>query len=286
MRRYVLTAASALALLALAACTTGGPTAPQPPANTIDVTANLNPDSALDTVPLGDGESQVYRVSVPQSVVDEGLLYVELDREVDLEVMTGGYGTVTFSSSSRDYFGSGSQGLASALAPQSVDIPVTCRGSCVLIEPANAGVLYARVTNEGPSTNVSLFVYGEPHADAYEPDNDAPAGAPTFDLLDSGAIETVGDVDYWRFDADTSVVFQVVADGIPLEAEIVDATGAPVFDSGGPYFDGETVQLFAGEYLRVWAQEPWQAASSARSTYYLSDVVTLPSSVEEAKRRR
>ena len=289
MRRYLLTATSALAVLALAACNTGGgPGVPQPPPDTVDVTASLDPDQPLDTVQLGGGESQVYRVAVPQDVVDAGLLYVELDRQVDLEVMTSNYGAVTFSSASEAYFGSGSQGLAgaSALEPAAVEIPVTCRGSCVLIEPANAGQLYVRVTNEGSATNVSLFVFGEQHRDGFEPDNDDPAGAPPFSLQDAGAIETVGDVDYWYFGQDTSVLFDVVELGIPLEAEIVDEDGVPVQDSGGPYFDGEEILLFAGEYLRVWSVEPWQAASSARSAYYLYDVETLGFSVEEATRRR
>lgn len=290
MRRLALPAIGTLIALAIAACSTGpGPGPGGPPANTIDVTASLSPDASLSTVELGGGESQVFRVDVPQDVVDAGLLYVELNRDVDLEVMTSGYGTVTFSASSRDYFGSGTQGLGPAalgLDPQAVDTPVTCRGSCVLLEPANPGVVYVRVTNEGSSTNVSLYVYGDQHADEYEPDNDQPAGAPTFAFTDAGAIETVGDVDYWYFDQNTTVMFDVVTVGIPLEADIVDASGTPVQNSDGPYIDGDEIQLYAGEYLRVWSVEPWQAASSARSTYYLEDVEPLGSSSEEATRRR
>lgn len=293
MRRLALPAIGALCALALAACNTGGPGGPGgPPGNTIFVTAGLDPDAALETVSLDSLESQAFAVEVPQEVVDAGLLYVELDRLVDLEVMTSGWGTVTFSSSSFDYFGSGTQGLsptgAGAPAPQSIVSTVTCDGSCVLLEPANAGTVYVRVTNRGPVVNVSLFAYGDQHMDEYEPENDETATASTFGAIDSdsGAIETVGDVDYWYFPDGGTVSFDVVDEGIGVEADIVDAGGQVVQDSGGPYHDGEEVLLFAGEYLRVWAQEPWQAASSARSAYYL-DITELPSSrTEEAARRR
>ena len=267
MRRLALPAIGALCALALAACNTGGPGGPGgPPGNTIFVTAGLDPDAALETVSLDSLESQAFAVEVPQEVVDAGLLYVELDRLVDLEVMTSGWGTVTFSSSSFDYFGSGTQGLS----------------------PTGAGTVYVRVTNRGPVANVSLFAYGDQHMDEYEPENDETATAPTFGAIDSdsGAIETVGDVDYWYFPDGGTVSFDVVDEGIGVEADIVDAGGQVVQDSGGPYHDGEEVLLFAGEYLRVWAQEPWQAASSARSAYYL-DITELPSSrTEEAARRR
>lgn len=292
MRRLALPAIGALCALALAACNTGGPGGPGgPPGNTIFVTAGLDPDAALETVSLDSLESQAFAVEVPQEVVDAGLLYVELDRLVDLEVMTSGWGTVTFSSSSFDYFGSGTQGLsptgAGAPAPQSIVSTVTCDGSCVLLEPANAGTVYVRVTNRGPVANVSLFAYGDQHGDPNEPANDSLATATPFNgLTDEGAIETVGDVDYWHFEEGNFVTFDLTVEGIPLEAWIVDGNGDPVEDGAGPYHGGEDIQLFAGEYLRVWSQEPWQAASSARSTYYLY-VDELPSSrAEEAARRR
>src|SRR5690606_41111549 len=111
---------------------------------------------------LGNGDEQVFAVTVSQDVAGFGLLYVELDREVDLEVMTGAYGTVNYSSSSLAYFGSGSEGLGTAaaagLGPQAVTLRVTCRRSCVILELAAGGTFYVRVTNPGPSTNVSLDV--------------------------------------------------------------------------------------------------------------------------------
>jgi hypothetical protein len=273
MRRFAQPALAALVVLVLAACTVdGGGGPPQPPANTIEVTANLNPNTSVSSVQLANGESQVFRIEVPSNVVSAGLFYIELDREVDLEVMTSGYGTVTYSSASRDYFGSGPSGLSAtlAVAPQTVDTVVTCRGSCVIIEPANAGSVYARVTNRGSTTTVSLYAYGEAHGDTHEPGNDTLVGAPVFNLADSGAIETVGDVDYWYFDKTTTVHLDLPPVGIPIEVEVVDASGMPVPGSGGPFTDEGPIFVMQGEYLRVWALNEWQAASSARSVYYLS----------------
>src|SRR5690606_13944953 len=98
MRRLALPALGALCALTLAACTTGGVPG-GPPEDTIDVVAGTDAQQALATVPLDNLESQVFAVGVPQDVVDAGLLYIELDRDVDLEVMTDGWGTVTFSAS-------------------------------------------------------------------------------------------------------------------------------------------------------------------------------------------
>lgn len=280
MRRFVPLVASALVALALAACSTGGPGGgQQPPDDTIDVSvtaANNDPTQPVKSVSLGNGDEQVFAVTVSQDVAGFGLLYVELDREVDLEVMTGAYGTVNYSSSSLAYFGSGSEGLGTAaaagLGPQAVTLSVTCRGSCVILELAAGGTFYVRVTNPGPSTNVSLYVYGDDYGDEYEPENDTLQGAPTFQFFDSGAIETVGDVDYWYFEAPTTVTFDTNDLAIPLEAWILDAAGNLVGDGPGPYLPGDQITLFANEYLRVWAVEEWQAASSARSRYDIEDV--------------
>src|SRR5690606_38070462 len=200
MRRFVPLVAGALVALALAACSAGGPGGPLPPHDTIDVSvtaANNDPEQPVESVSLASGDEQVFAVTVSEDVAGFGLLYGELDREVDLEVMTGAYGTVNYSSSSRDYFGSGSEGLATAaaagLGPQAVTLSVTCRGSCMILELAAGGTFYVRVTNPGPSTNVSLYVYGDDYGDEYEPENDTLQGAPTFQFFDSGAIETVGD---------------------------------------------------------------------------------------------
>lgn len=281
MRRFALSVVGVAGVALLAACT-GGPTLPQPPADTIDVNANLDPNDPLETFSLSAGEEQVFRVDVSQAVADAGLLYVEVDRELDLEVMTQTYGDVTFSASSADYFGAGTQALGAAgaadgaLAPESVTTPVTCRGSCVIMEVANAGSFYVRVTNPGGVTaNPSLFVYGEAHGDEYEPGNDTLAGAPDFASFDGGAIETVGDVDYWHFTGVTTVRFDLTVGGIPLEAEVLDSQGNPVPGTGGPFGDGDEIQLFAGEYLRVWAQDSWQAGSSAKSGYFLEDTTPL-----------
>lgn len=274
MRRFVPLVASALVALALAACSTGGPGGgQQPPDDTIDVSvtaANNDPTQPVKSVSLGNGDEQVFAVTVSQDVAGFGLLYVELDREVDLEVMTGAYGTVNYSSSSLAYFGSGSEGLGTAaaagLGPQAVTLSVTCRGSCVILELAAGGTFYVRVTNPGPSTNVSLYVYGDDYGDEYEPENDTLQGAPTFQFFDSGAIETVGDVDLWLVPFTGQVAFDTVSGGPALQAHVLNPLGDVV---AGPYAPGTTFEVFAGEFVRVRAADPNRAAVAGRSTYFL-----------------
>ncbi len=284
MRRITVPIASALALLVLAACGGPGGGGLQPPANTIDVeVASSDPDVAVEVASIAPDESQVFRVTISDAVASADLLYVELDREVDLEVMTSGYGTVTYSAATRSYFGQGSDGLATSslpaagsagVEPQSVSTPVTCRGSCVILDVVSGGTFYVRVTNtSGFAGNVDLFVYGDEHADENEPNDDLDS-APTFSLADAGAIETVGDVDYWYFATPASVVFDEGAQNeIEIEAWILDSNGNLAQLQPGPYVPGQTIHVNANEYLRVWAVSPRLGASSARSIYYLDTMV-------------
>src|SRR5690606_9057993 len=129
----------------------------------------------------------------------------------------------------------------------------------------------------GGTRSISLYAYGLSYMDETEPQNDSPGSAPVLTATDSGAVETIGDTDYWRLAYAGSVAFDHVGGGIALEAEIVDAGGNPVPGSGGPYRSGEVLEVLAGEYVRVWTVDPEVAAAAANSSYFLEYLSTTSS---------
>lgn len=288
MKRAITLISVAAAAIVLAACNVTV-TPPGPPANTIDVTATLNPASELGTInALGPGQSQVFRVAVPVSVANADLIYIELDKEVELEVLPAAYTSVIFSSNSAAMFARARLGIQSAatalvdgegIESQTVTTPVTCRGSCVLVEGNTiSDPFYVRVRNDGgAATNVKVFVYGDVYGDNNEPINDSTGSAPSLVAFDAGAIETADDFDLWRTNFTGTVAFDVVANGIQLEARILNASGVevPSLNGGGPFYDGDSFSVFTGEFIRVRAVTSGQAAASARSTYYLENTTAL-----------
>ena len=288
MKRAITLISVAAAAIVLAACNVTV-TPPGPPANTIDVTATLNPANQLGTInALGPGQSQVFRVAVPGSVASADLIYIELNKDIELEVLSAAYTSVLFSSNSAAMFASGRLGIQSAGAAaaaatdvesQTVTTPVTCRGSCVLVEGNSVSdPFYVRVRNDGGSaTNVDLYVYGDVYGDDNEPVNDSINTAPGLVAFDAGAIETVNDFDLWRTNFTGTVAFDTVANGIELEARLLNASGVevPTLNGGGPFYDGQSFSVFDGEYIRVRAVNSGQAAASARSTYYLENTSAL-----------
>lgn len=289
MKRALMLVSVAAAAIVLAACNVTV-TPPGPPANTIDVTANMSPNTPVtnQAVAVSPGQSQVFRVALPGNVTSADLIYIELDKEVELEVLPSAFTSVIYSSNSAAMFASGRLGIQNldavtltdaGIESQTVTTPVTCRGSCVLVEGNTmSDPFYVRVRNDGGSaTSVSLYVYGDVYADDNEPVNDSTNTAPALVAFDAGAIETVNDFDLWRTGFTGTVAFDTVVNGIQLEARILNASGVevPGSNGGGPYFSGETFSVFNGEYIRVRAVNSSQAAASARSTYYLENTSAL-----------
>src|SRR5690606_31696239 len=116
---------------------------------------------------------------------------------------------------------------------------------------------------------IGLYAYGSSFMDRTETANDATGSAPVLTDTDSGAIETIGDTDYWQLAYGGTVAFDAAGGGITLEAEIVDAAGNPDPASGGPYLSGATFPVREGEYLRVRTRNSGEAAAAANSAYYL-----------------
>lgn len=154
------------------------------------------------------GEEVVYAVRVPQAAVNQGpLLYLEVEAlnpltDVEVTAYTA-LGAAYAQSSNPAYFTGVSTASAlaaedsAALAVQSITPTVSCRGPCIL-QPATATTVFLKIANTGiDSTNYKLYAFTEPYWDEHEPANNVPGGAVEFDGLVQGALETLGDVDYF-----------------------------------------------------------------------------------------
>lgn len=282
MKRVLTLCAVTVVAVVLAACNVTI-TPPGPPANTIDVTANMNPSASVaGPVAISPGQSQVFRVA-PGAAVNADLVYVELDRDIELEVLPTSYQSVIFSANDRSRFARERFGIQSVdaateqgLESQAVLTNITCRGSCVIQRGSSvSGEFFVRVRNDsGTTSNVSLFAYGDSFGDGTEPANNSTATAPVLGAFDSGAIETVGDVDFWLTSATGNVNFRTATNGPALQAFIVDASGN-VVAGGGPFTHGQNIPVFAGDFIRVWTTDSRFAASSARSRYDLEYTTPL-----------
>lgn len=270
MKRIATITSALVVAFVLAACTVEPAPPPTPPANTIDLVATNDFANALTEVTVAPGRSQVFHVEVPASVRNSDLLYIELDRAMPLEVMTGAYGTVTESSASSEFFGRGASGLELAststdLDTQAIGITVPCRGACVILDDAPSD-FYMRVSHGGgsaPST-FNVFVFGDVHADLGEDLNDNLTDAPPMQAIDGGAIETIDDIDFFWMDTTTIVEFNTTTGGLAVEAHRLNSAGQEI---GGPYTGGQSFGVNVGDFVRVWAVNPDRAAASARSEY-------------------
>ena len=261
--------AAALLALLLASCLQPPP--PPPPAERLESRDRFTPADAVDLAP---GEWVDYEL-VMDGVRPFDLAYVELvtTQPAVVELRDGTYWRVLASSDRPDYFVRGAlagvpqpvPGAASALEPTTITENVVCGGPCVIFEPGG-GRFYLRVVNTGSTgLTADLFFYGASFADSHEPDNDHRSTAPVLADGESGALEVLGDVDYWLATAEANVTVQPVAGGIAVQATVYDGCGLAV---AGPNPGDQTFRVFAGEAVRIRAAQD-RAAPSGRSGYFL-----------------
>lgn len=164
--------------------------------------------ASLGSMRVPAGETRWVRVTFPPAGGAE-LRYVEVkgsgvDGNVRLASFAGG--DLVGVSESRDLFAASAAALAAsagASAPASISVNWRCDGPCVA-EAYRSGVVEMRVTNRSSSARtVDVLAYGAVEADENEP-NDSEANATVVSLSArgdgaSGAIERIGDVDYFRF---------------------------------------------------------------------------------------
>lgn len=278
--RYAHLLGAAFALLLLVSCQiVVEPGPPWPPVNTINISLGSDAN-AQQPQSLGSNQSAVYRLNNPGG--GSGVIYVELNNgatNVELEVINSA-GQRLFTSASRFVFGSGLTGLSTAatdgLEAQAIVTSVSCRGACVLIPASQFNTnLFARVTNRAGSTqNVGVFYFRDGFKDSGEPANDftdAPFLSATEDF---GAIETVGDQDFFNVLHAGNVTFGYIAvtpNNLPIRAEVRDSSQVLVATLN----PGQSFQLVAGDRIRVAAANSALAGVSASSGYRLSYPTSL-----------
>lgn len=241
----------------------------------------LNPAGA--STPAHEGSALLDQVDyfvLNGSSVSGEIMIVELDQDLRLELTSRSGLVVTAVSTSAGSFGASDVEMAAATAStQEIDpasIPIDrpeCRGSCIVL-PAAAGTYYFQVSGALLPTDYSVYVYGDDYADTYEPSNDGEGGAEPYVLGASvtGAIETIGDVDWWEVgspdqDGVLTEFFGPLGSELDLQLYVFDAAGSV----GPPLSPGETIMLFPGDMLRVESGND-RAARAVDGYYYLSPV--------------
>lgn len=273
MRRLGLVAGFLLLVGLLAACQLTITYSPPPTYTSIPAQATSS-SSPTASDNLAGHETVDYRVSM--AAVSDPLFHAEADGPVTILVMDSG-GRPLVSSSSSAYFGSGTSQLSVASAaagstvkPSHITVSDTCTGPCALV-PASDNYYYVEVTNtSSSSTNVDLYFYGAVYADEYETANNSRTG--TNATLgnsggDSGAIETVGDVDYWYIGYSGTWDFSATSSTIDPVVYVLDTNGNRRY---GPYYGGDTVPAFAGWYYQVVSANGY-AGVAGQSNYSFSN---------------
>ena len=218
MRSRTSRVAAALSMLALllVACQITI-TVPEPD---LQVTAErvTNDPGVLDTISIPGGATRVVEVQYRAITTSPALMFFEVqgsgvDGTVRVEFRSESYRFLVASQSSRRFatqvgrlgaeVGDDLAGRADTSVERSIALTWECFGPCVA-RPYEAGTYLVKLENTGStSRSVSILAYGLEPTDPNEP-NDAPATATLVEVAsagdgDSGAIEHVTDIDYFRF---------------------------------------------------------------------------------------
>jgi len=236
------------------------------------VTASTS-DSPVANATLASGDTMFFKVTISASVAGSGnVLYYELDAGRDkqddsagvleLRVLDNG-GLAVASSNSNSFFGPGISVAAasSGLTSSGISSQRKCLGACV-IESSFAGTRFLRVHNASAgSVSFDLFAYSFGLQDTGEPANDSSATATALTGFDKGAIETLGDQDYYRATKSGTLSFNS-SSAIALRVELVA--------DGTKLAPGSSTTVSAGEILRVFASDG--RAGSPSASFYTLDI--------------
>jgi hypothetical protein len=276
---FVAVAALALVLSACQITITPGPTWPPSLAGTLTAQVTSNPTAqASDT--LSPGAVRYYRVNVPEA---RGLLYGEVSDVSGLRVsLLGSSGSLQAVSDTRAYFAASVAGLSMAdlaadVGGSSIDVAFACVGPCAAVVPS-ATTYYIAVANVSGSTrSYDVFAYTMDETDLNEPNDASLSPTPLVGAgSDLGAIEVLGDVDYFEYEAVGGGAFYVVFTpydlDLGLELDIVGCTECVVLDgTSGRQVEG----LLDGDVLRV-RSAAGRAGPSATSGYAIEVTASPP----------
>ena len=226
LRRSLRLAVVALAIFALAACEISIGPITFPPVLTGTETAQVTtePTALRSNVEIVQGETLYYRINMADGARD--LLYGEVvgtGLRVSWMSTTG----TTLAVSQSPAFFAGSVGAltgaaidaADAVAPRAIDVPFVCLGPCAVIAPTAAGTYYLAVRNISNGTrSFNLFAYtmfANDLEDRGSASNDTMATATPFGAGDApiGAIELLGDRDWFRYTGSDRLLTFTVTDG-------------------------------------------------------------------------
>ncbi|MDF1524301.1 MAG: hypothetical protein P1P87_15975 [Trueperaceae bacterium] len=227
---------------------------------------------------LGVGVTHYYRLDAAGA---RDLVYAELGNASGLQVaLLRTTGSTLAVSRSETYF-AGSVGALSTtaldVAPAAILVVFPCLGACAAIAPTSSDYVVAVSNPTGQTWSYELLAYTIDATDPNEP-NDGETGATRLDAAGAyqGAIERLGDEDYFVYDAPDNVnAYFVVFDpfdlALGLELEILDCAECTVLDGT----TGRTVEgLVDGDVLRVRSADG-RAGPSAASGYSI-EVTTMP----------
>ena len=268
MRTSPVLTLAALLTLFLAGCTISiGPADPFPNAIPVAAGAVGSFNSAVDSGSLRGASSVVYDVSLG-NIRNEDLVYLEVQGDLSLRVYDSS-GDLLASSTSADFFQAASS-AAQGLVPQGITTDVICRGACVIRAPSSSSVFVELENTGATNRNYDFFAFADNHADNGEPLNDSPGTAPTLLTSDRGAIETLGDADYYRAQSGGTLSFSITPQTniILLEAEVLDQNGnsltPPIILT-----PGVQTSILSNELVRVRSSGS-RAGPSAASGYTLT----------------
>jgi hypothetical protein len=241
------------------------------------VSASADPLSPVQTVTLGSSEEVWYEVSVSSNLVSSSdVIYFEAEPQGFADTsgvlslrLYASSGTVLASSVSPAGFGAGTTTLTSASASEfspAIVNAVNCRGPCIIL-PSASGTFLIRVRNiSGSTITVNFFAFGDQFADGNEPFNDSEQGAVGLVVNDedTGAIETLGDVDWYVVNERGTFLFTSLSSA-ELRAEVWD--GSVLVDTLSP---GESVEVRVGDEIAVFSAGNFAGppGSDGQGTFY------------------
>ena len=216
-------------------------------------------------VTLAGGASRIFQIDIPNGTKDA--LIIELNQPLQLSLYNNdGYKTLFASSSSADFFAPGSSGLSSSLDSQGISFSITCRGSCVYQLAEGVSRVFAQVTNPNASqVSFNLWAYVDSFGDTGERANESSATAPELVDADSGALETINDVDFYKVAADGTLRFTSTTTVVSPRAQVLDASNN-LLTTLEP---GQITEVVVGNVVKVFSANSRAAASSV-SRYSLA----------------
>lgn len=264
-----------LAATMLSAC--GIDTGSRFPERTIIVPAPVLGASHEGTIEPGD----IHRFTIERipGIEQFPLFVIELDQDLTLEITNRSASNVYLYSEGPDAFfepaapepepevASSSERLSST---QYNFVPTECRGSCI-VRFARGENVFFQVSGAEATVDYQIYLFASDYVDAGENRNNRQeTAAPLILRTDAaGAIETVGDVDFWRVEVATqheseqgSFIFHAPNDLIDLRLYVFE-NGEPI---DGYFTDGDVVNVSRGQLLAVRSGNG--GAARGQASYY------------------